>query len=86
MKELIFEILILAVIAGVTIWRKTGAIKIDKPKETENGKFAIPKPEDEFMEGIENYKISTNIKIKQNENNNDYISNSNISDSSSTNS
>jgi len=86
MEYLVFEIVILAVIAGVAIWRKTGAIKIDKPKETENGKFAIPKPDDKFMEGIENYKISTNIKIKQNENNNDYISNSNISDSSSTNS
>lgn len=52
MKNLVFEIAILAILATVAIWKKRGSQKIDKPKELEDGKFAIPKPEDEFMEEI----------------------------------
>lgn len=85
MSSLVYEGILLAIASAIIIWQITGSKKINKPKELEDGKFAIPKPEDEFMENIEYDEIRTNIKIKQNENNNDYISSSNISDSSSTN-
>ena len=64
MKYLIFEVLLLALLAAVAIWRKKGCEKIDKPKETEDGKFGIPKPEDEFMEGIECDEVRTDPEFK----------------------
>ena len=53
------------IIAAILIWRKKGTDTIDKPTELEDGNFAIPKPEDEFMEGIEYDEIQVNPKIKQ---------------------
>ncbi len=56
-----------AVIAAILIWRKKGSPSIDKAKELEDGNFAIPKPEDEFMDGIECDEIRTDPKFKQDE-------------------
>jgi hypothetical protein len=54
-----------AIIAAVIIWRKKGSDTIDKPTELEDGNFAIPKPEDEFMDGVDFDEIRTDITPKQ---------------------
>lgn len=56
-----------AVIAAILIWRKKGSPSIDKAKELEDGNFAIPKPKDEFMEGVEYDEVRTDPKFKQDE-------------------
>jgi len=53
-----------AICVAIYIWRKKGDQKIDIPKELEDGKFAIPKPEEEFMEGVEYDEIKINPKFK----------------------
>jgi len=53
-----------AICVAIYIWRKKGDQKIDIPKELEDGKFAIPKPEDEFMEGVEYDEIKIDPKFK----------------------
>jgi len=64
MEYLVFKLLFVAVTATVIIWKITGAKKIEKLKETEDGKFAIPKPENEIIEGLEYDEIKTNPKFK----------------------
>ena len=66
MEYLVFKLLFVAVTAAVIIWKITGAKKIEKPTETEDGNFAITKPEDEFMEGIEYDEIKVDPKFKVN--------------------
>lgn len=56
-----------AVIAAILIWRKKGSPSIDKAKELEDGNFAIPKPKDEFMEGVEYDEVRTDPIFKQDE-------------------
>lgn len=53
-----------AICVAIYIWGKKGAKRIDKPIELEDGKFAIPKPEDEFMEGVEYDEVITDPKFK----------------------
>jgi len=64
MEYLVFKLLFVAITAAVIIWKITGSKKIEKPTETEDGNFAIPKPEDEFMEGIEYDEIRVNQNAK----------------------
>ena len=53
-----------AICVAIYIWGKKGATKIDKPKELDNGDFAIPKPEDEFMENLEYDEIKIDPVFK----------------------
>lgn len=62
--SLVYETLILAVLTAIVIWQIKGSKKIDKPKETEDGKFSIPKPEDEFMGKIECDEIRIDQELK----------------------
>lgn len=67
---LIYKIFTTAVIASLFIWWKLKAkskVSSDsyvEPKETEDGKFAIPKPADEDMEGVNYEEVRTNPKFK----------------------
>jgi len=53
-----------ALTAAILIWQNKGNNTIPKPVETENGDFAISKPSDEYMQGVQYDLISSNIKIK----------------------
>lgn len=66
--SLVYEALFLAVSTAIIIWQIRGSKKIDKPKETEDGKFSIPKPEDEFMDDVEYDEIRNNEIIQNTEN------------------
>ena len=61
--SLIFDGILLAISAGIIIWQLRGSKKIDKPKETEDGKFSIPKPEDEFIEGVQYNEVREDIEL-----------------------
>lgn len=67
---LIYKIFTTAVIASLFIWWKLKAkskVSSDsyvEPKETEDGKFAIPKPADEDMDGVNYEEVRTNPKFK----------------------
>lgn len=73
-NHLIYSILETAVIAGLMIyWRikdksEVNADSFTNPKETEDGKFAIQKPADEDMDGLNYEEIRTNPKFKQDQN------------------
>lgn len=74
-EYLIYKILATAVAASLIIWANMTRNKKPNPAdatnsyadpiELEDGDYAIPKPEDHFMEGVEYDSISSNIKIKQ---------------------
>jgi hypothetical protein len=74
---LIFSVAYLAGIASKIIWENMTKNKKSSPEdvtnsyaepvELEDGKFAIPKPDDEFMEGVEYDEIRTEINPKQDE-------------------
>lgn len=74
---LIFKVLTGAVIASGIIWALMSKNKkaspddvtnnYAEPVELEDGNFAIPKPEDEFMEGVEYDEIRTDPKFKKDE-------------------
>ena len=55
-----------AILAAIVIWERRGNNNIDKPIELED-EYAIPKPEEEIMEGIEYDEIKTNINNNNNE-------------------
>ena len=72
---LIFSVAYLAGIASKIIWENMCKNKKSSPEdvtnsyaepaELEDGNFAIPKPEDEFMDGVEYDEIQINPKIKE---------------------
>jgi hypothetical protein len=66
---LIYTILTTAVIASIFIGSRLKEKGKDssglEPKETDDGKFAIPKPADEDMEGIDCEEIRANPNFKQ---------------------
>lgn len=68
-EYLIYKVLSVAVGVSIYVWKKVKNKKEDvvyvEPSELENGDFAIPKPEDEFMEGIKYDEIKTNINVKE---------------------
>jgi hypothetical protein len=70
-EYLIYKIFTTALIASILIyWKlksKSSNASYSEPKETEDGKFAIPKPADEDMEGIDFEEIRTDPKFKDNE-------------------
>ena len=76
-EYLIFKILGLAIIASAIIWRNMTKNKSQnpedvtsgyaEPQELEDGTFAIPKPKDEFMDGVECDEVKSEIKPKQDE-------------------
>ena len=72
MEYLIFKTLAIAVSASILIWynmkRKEKNLKENKanPQELENGEFAIKKPEDKFLTGVEIDKIVTDPILKTN--------------------
>jgi len=79
-EYLIFAAFGLAFLASKLIWRNMTKEKetdledvtndYATPIELEDGNFAIPKPSDEFMEGVEFDEIRTNIIKKDNEKDN----------------
>lgn len=74
-EYLIFTVAYLAGIASKIIWENMSKNKTASPEdvtnnyaepvELEDGKFAIPKPDDEFMEGVEYDEIRTDPKFKE---------------------
>lgn len=74
---LIFSVAYLAGIASKIIWENMTKNKKSSPEdvtnsyaepiELEDGKFAIPKPEPEFLEGVEYDEVRTDPKFKENE-------------------
>lgn len=72
---LIFSVAYLAGIASKIIWENMTKNKKSSPEdvtnsyaepvELEDGKFAIPKPDDEFMEGVEYDNIQINPQFKE---------------------
>jgi hypothetical protein len=74
---LIFSVAYLAGIASKIIWENMCKNKKSSPEdvtnsyaepvELEDGKFAIPKPEPEFLEGVEYDEVRTDPKFKENE-------------------
>jgi hypothetical protein len=69
-EYLIYKIFTTALIASILIyWKlksKSSDTSYSQPKETDDGKFAIPKPADEDMEGIDCEEIRTDPKFKEN--------------------
>jgi hypothetical protein len=70
-EYLIYKIFTTALIASILIyWKlksKSSNASYSEPKETDDGKFAIPKPADEDMQGIDCEEIRTNPNFKDNE-------------------
>jgi hypothetical protein len=70
-EYLIYKIFTTALIASILIyWKlksKSSNASYSEPKETDDGKFAIPKPADEDMQGIDCEEIRTDPKFKDNE-------------------
>jgi hypothetical protein len=76
-EYLIFKIIGAAITASLLIWYNMTKNKTQdpndatktyaEPTELEDGNFAIPKPADEYMDGVQYDSISSNIKPKQNE-------------------
>jgi hypothetical protein len=64
MEYLVFKGLMIAVCVAVFVWKIKGIGKVEKPKELEDGNFAIPKPEDEFMKDVEYDEIVVNPNFK----------------------
>ena len=77
-EYLIFKILDGAIIANAIIWRnmtkneernsKDVTNSYTEPIELQDGTFAIPKPEYEFMEGVDYDEIRAEIKLKEKQN------------------
>ena len=77
MEYLVFKILAGALIASGVIWTLMSKNKKSSPDdvtnnyadpiELEDDNFAIPKPPDEFMEGVEYDEVRNEIKPKQDE-------------------
>ena len=71
MEYLIYKIFTTAVIASLFIyWKmksKSKETTYVEPKETDDGKYAIPKPADEDMEGVNYEEVRTDPKFKSNE-------------------
>lgn len=75
-EYLIFSAVYLAGIASKIIWENMTKNKKSSPEditnsyaehiELEDGKFAIPKPKDEFVLGVEYDEIRNEIIIKEN--------------------
>ena len=76
-EYLIYKILAAAVAASLIIWANMTRNKQSdpndvtksyaEPTELEDGNYAIPKPADEYMEGVQYDSISSQINPKQNE-------------------
>lgn len=74
---LIYSGFYLAGVASKLIWENMSRNKKSSPEdvtnnyaepvELEDGNFAIPKPSEEFLQGVEIEEVRTEIKPKQNE-------------------
>lgn len=73
MEYLIFKTLAFAVTASIIIWYSMKRRKKDlkeneaNPKELEDGRYAIKKPENKHLTGVEYDSIETDPKFKENE-------------------
>ncbi len=72
MEYLIFKSLAIAVTASIIIWynmkRRNKSLKENKanPQELEDGKYAVQKPEDKYMAGVEYDEVIIDPKLKEN--------------------
>lgn len=56
-----------AILTAIVIWQRKGTDTIDKPIELEGNEYAIPKPDEDYMEGLEHDEIRTTINKKNND-------------------